>query len=363
MPFPARWAAAAAAVLALVAALLLRRREPPPALYRVDPGVPAIDAALWLVDRYPGYFDGVEGDEFAAFSAQVPAHERAFVLSLAHHLAWVWVEREAAAIFREAGGAENLSLGTLGRAATRRIRDQTLNQLEISIHDGLERTAANIDEPHYLGGVFSRLVRGLSNCEGQNHFLLLIVDAILGPRGARVAWTRTAEHTLVEVTMPGASAPIYFDAWSNLPPYVLADRSDDPSVLTHAAIVADQPFVVPGRRGRIHERPDRLHSAGRPWERLVHPRELPPWPGPPPAGIEIRRPVIDLARARTTDDIRRLFFAARVLHLFGEIEAAIPIYQVIDARCPDHPPGDDYVCPSTRLYLDYLGATRRPIAP
>ena len=63
---PLRWAAAAAAIVAvLAAALLLRRQGPPPSLYRLRLDVPAIDAALWMVDRYPEYFDGGEGDALA----------------------------------------------------------------------------------------------------------------------------------------------------------------------------------------------------------------------------------------------------------------------------------------------------------
>ncbi|MEZ4451508.1 MAG: hypothetical protein R3B09_18705 [Nannocystaceae bacterium] len=358
MPLSTRWiAAAAAALLAVVAGLVLRPRTPAPTLYRVPIDGSALDAALWMVERYPDYFEGVEGDDFTRWSASIPPHERVFVLSLAHALTWDYVDREARTI------AAAADLGDLGVRATRRIRDATLNQLEVSIHDGLESTAANIDDPHFFEGALSRLVRGLSNCEGQNHLLLLILDELLRPQGARVAWIRSAEHTLVEVTLPGHAAPIYFDAWSNLPPYVLADRSDDPSIRTHAAIVAERPFVIPGRRGRIHERPERLDPAARPWETMPRPEALPLWPGPPPAGIDVRRPPIDVPALIAAGELRRLFYVARAHHLFGAVSDAIPIYQAIDLGCADHPAGDDYVCLSTRLYLDHLGATRRPIPP
>ncbi|MCA9701149.1 MAG: hypothetical protein KC431_26740, partial [Myxococcales bacterium] len=60
---------------------------------RVILEAPPLEAALWFVDRYPGYFLGGETG-LGSWLQTIDAPEREFVLAMAQTLTWSWIEHE-----------------------------------------------------------------------------------------------------------------------------------------------------------------------------------------------------------------------------------------------------------------------------
>jgi hypothetical protein len=343
-------AGALAGLVLLVLVIVSRPAPRPPAEhFRVELERPALESALWFVDRYPEYFtSGEQG--LGTWLDELEPREREFVVAMAQTLTWTWVEHELAKL--EAGTVEELA-----RAAIVVVRRKTLNQLELNLDhygevEGIE-FSAYIGEPDFAAGVFARLVRGASNCEGQNHLLALLLDTALEPD---VAWRPkiAAEmagvpdgHELVRVFGLPLAQAIFVDAWSNLPAFAV-----DPSRPADAPLLTElgerPPPVVPGFAARAPY-PAALYadSEGVAIE-LLPGREAPR----KPLSLEVRAPPLDEASLAQIDDPWRLYLLARVLHLYDDPRAEALYRLVLEHHCDYLGRPRTFVCAAAALFLD-----------
>lgn len=294
--------------------------------HRVPLDVPPVDAALWFVDTYPGYFANGEGG-VSKWAATLPEAEREYALGLAQTLVWEWVERETAAY--EANGED---LDALGREAITSIREKTLNQLDMNFHDYEEETPlwAERRDPDFTEGIFARLVRGASNCDGQNHLLELLLDTWVE---SKLVGTRSG-HKLVRLEELSDGQPVFMDAWSNFPPLRL--RPEGETGFETVGRGAWEPSLVVERAAKHEAEPPANYraSGGRPIE--IRPARDIPALG---ERLTVPPPVIELASYEEEVDPWRLYLRARVLHIFDDPRAGM-LYQDLIARAcePDDGP-------------------------
>ncbi|PRP91455.1 hypothetical protein ENSA5_55720 [Enhygromyxa salina] len=349
---PRRVALPLAAILGFAAifmGLWLPPPPEPPARFRVELEVPPVEAALWFVDRYPEYFTSGE-DGFESWLEGLPKRDREFVLAMGQTLAWAWVERELA-------GFDERDPEGLAREATSVVRAKTLNQLEIKIeHFGAEEDEigylAYVGDPRFGDGVFARLVRGGTNCEGQNHLLALLLDTALEPA---LAWAPQLDvnmasirsgHELVLVTGPTLDQPIFADAWSNFPAFTV-----DPSRPRAAPLLGElgdpPPAVVPGVPGRAPH-PASFYAQSTVTSIVLVPERRAPTL---PVSLEVRAPALDEASLARIEDPWRLYLFARVLHLYDDPRAASLYQLVLERYCDPPPTRRNFVCAASKALV------------
>lgn len=296
--------------------------------HRVELQLAPVDAALWFASRYPAYFTSGEAG-LQAWLDELPPPEREFVLAISQTLAWAWIEHELARL----PDARAHELEPLAHAAALIVRNETLNQLEVNQDHYAELADMQLDaydgDPAFAAGVFARLVRGVSNCEGQNHLVALLIDAglaratlaarLLHPR---VLMIGVVDHELVRIEGPTLARPLYVDAWSNHVPFTI-----DPTQL-------DAPLVVealaPGLPG--HEpRPAAAHVAPRGrFIAMITPREA----ATKPVDLAMQPPALDEPALTRIRDPLRIYLYARILDVFDDPRAPTVYRWLLDHHCP-----------------------------
>jgi hypothetical protein len=334
------WIAALLATLTVVvAAMALRQPPPKPAEpHRVELDVPPVEAALWFVARYPEYFTSGE-DGFSSWLSSLDAHDREFVLAMGQSLAWAWVEHELASfVEREPEGLAREAIGV--------IRHKTLNQLEVAIEPLGEAEhmslLAYLGDEHFADGVFARLVRGASNCDGQNHLLALLLDAALASADAGLDADLAGipnGHELVRVNGPAIAQPMFVDAWSNLPPFTV--DADKPRVAPLLTELGDPPVRLLPEFPARPPQPSSWYAQTESTRIVVLPGRNAPTK---PVSFEIRAPSLDPASLARIDDPWRLYLYARVLHLYDDPRASELYRQLVDRYCNEHNWRRMYVC-------------------
>jgi hypothetical protein len=338
------WIAAALASCITGIAVILTRwptvPPEPPVPHRVELDVPPVEAALWFVARYPEYFTSGE-DGFATWLASLDARDREFVLAMGQTLAWAWVEHELA------GFVEHDPEG-LGREAIGVIRHKTLNQLEVGL-EPLEEAEhmsllAYFGDEHFADAVFARLVRGASNCEGQNHLLALLLDTALetvdGGSGLDADMVGIPNgHELVRVSGPTLAQPMFVDAWSNLAPFTV--DGSKPHVAPLLAELGDPPTrLLPEFPWRPPQPASWYAEAGSTTIVVLPERNAPTMP----VSLEVRAPALDPASLARIDDPWRLYLYARVLHLYDDPRAGELYLYLLERHCMQHNWQLIYVC-------------------
>lgn len=363
-PRPIALLAAGLAGLVLVAVVVARPGaddEPKHDMHerhRVQLDLPPVEAALWFAAHYPQYFTSGEAG-LGPWLAGLDPRDRDFVLALAQTLTWAWVEHELA----ELGPRDPSSLA---HAATVVIRHKTLNQLELNVDHYLDADDARVDtiefnaflgDPEFAAGVFARLVRGVSNCEGQNHLLALLLDTALQPPvtglpkiRAAMAGTRQTGHELVQLSGPMLVQPIYVDAWSNLPAFTL-DPSLPGDVPSLAELGEAPPPVVPGLAARAPfsasvYAASKLTTIEPLSERRAPTRTV---------DLDVRAPALDKASLARVKDPWKLYLFARILHIYDDPRAA-DLYRLVLARhCKIQPRVPTFVyCAASTALLERL---------
>jgi hypothetical protein len=313
-------------------ALLLAQPEPTRARrfdlhlrHRVALQLEPVDAALWFASRYPAYFTSGEAG-LQAWLDELAAPEREFVLALGQTLAWAWVEHELARL----PATTTHELEPLARAAALLVRGETLNQLELNHDHYPELAAVELDaydgDPAFAAGVFARLVRGVSNCEGQNHLVALVLEAGLADMGLvarlmhpRVLMIGAVDHELVRVEGP---RPLYVDAWSNLVPFTITDEQLDAPLVVAA--------LAPELAGRDPRPPAAYVEPHGRSIAMITPRDA----APKPVDLVMRPPALDPAGLARIRDPLRIYLYARILDVFDDPRAAAVYRWLLDHHCP-----------------------------
>jgi len=350
-PRHAALALAAVGVVAGGVALALRPTPPAPERYRVELQTTPLDTALWFVDRFPAYFLSGE-DGLGEYLDRLDPRDREYVLAQAQTLLWTWIEHELAALTVAEPPPDDPE--ALANACAAAVRRETLNQLEFNVgpEEDPELPALNthVEHPMFTAGVFARLVRGGTNCEGQNHLVALLLGASVEPP---LAWTPHLEtrmvgvdrHVLVALDGPRASQPLYVDAWSNLASFCL-----DPSAPRMAPTFSERggpQALIPGFVGRA-PRPSAEYAAAQRRARPISPDRHAPTKA---VDLDIRAPSLDDARLDRIDDPWRLYLYARVLDLYDDPRAG-PLYRRIRARhCEAWPARRGFVCVASAIFL------------
>ncbi|MFV8754826.1 hypothetical protein ACNOYE_30130 [Nannocystaceae bacterium ST9] len=343
-PRIALFAAVLVALASLAFALVRLSADPPPTHdmhrhFRVELDVPPVEAALWFAAHYPKYFTSGEAGLDAWLDGLAP-NNRDFVLALGQTLTWAWVEHELA-------GFESEDPKGLAREATVAIRHETLNQLELNVAHfpdvaGIEFNAW-VGDPGFAGEVFARLIRGVSNCEGQNHLVAILLDTaleskVLGVPGIDALMIGIEPgHELVRLRGPTLEQAIYVDAWSNLPPFTLdslASLGDSP------------PPVVPGVASRPPFSASIYAEASETRIEPLSDRHAPTRT----VDLEIRAPALDEASLAKLEDPWKLYLYARILHVYDDPRAG-DLYRMVLAR---HCESRRFVCEASRLLLERL---------
>jgi len=354
------------ATLALVAALALAlaltheggEEAPTHALHqrhRVQLDLPPLDAALWFAARYPDYFTSGEAG-LGPWLATLAPEDRDFVLAMGQTLTWAWVEHELA----EFEGGDPSAVADEAIAV---LRTETLNQLELNVDHCADTAAIEFDaylgDPEFAAGVFARLVRGVSNCEGQNHLLALLLAAAL--EREVVGWPAidvvlvgtTSGHELVQLRGPTLAQPIYVDAWSNLPAFTL-----DPSRARAAPLLrelGEAPQVVAGLEGRPPFSAA-IYAAATPAEvESLAPRHA----TTKPVDLVMRAPALDPSSLARVKDPWRVYLFARILDLYDDPRAAELYRAVIERTCTEVRRPKAFVCAASTLLLERVEPASR----
>ena len=304
---------------------------------------PPVEAALWFVARYPQYFTSGE-DGLDTWLVSLDEREREFVLAMGQTLAWAWVEHELEHF------TESDPEG-LAREASNVIRQKTLNQLEVNLEPLGESEhmslLAYVGDPSFADGIFARLVRGASNCEGQNHLLALLLDTALEPQqlDADIAGIQTG-HELVRVTGSSLAQPMFVDAWANLPPFTV----DTLAELGELGNPSGR--LIAGLPGRPPQ-PASFYAETVSFPIAVLPDRRAPTK---PVDLEVRAPSLDpedLERA----DAWQLYLYARVLHLYDDPRARELYEYLLERDCSEHGWQRIYVCATAmKLFLRFASA-------
>ncbi len=318
--------------------------------YRVELEVPPVEAALWFVAHYPQYF--TSGDAgLEPWLAGLEPGQREFVLAMGQTLTWAWIEHELDGFGQANPYRDPVELA---RKATFVIRHKTLNQLDLNLGQYPDVAAiefsTNVGDPEFAAGAFARLVRGVDNCEGQNHqFAVLLATAFesraLGwPEIDVVLLAIRPGHELVKLSGPTLGQAVYVDAWSNLPAFTL-----DPSRPRVAHLLGDfggvLPPVVPRVAGGTAFSAEVYAAGHEDALRVVSDRRSPTRP----VDLDVRAPALD------EEDPWKLYLFARILHLYDDPRAADLYRRVIERTCSDPRRGRvAFVCAASTALLDRI---------
>lgn len=321
-----------------------------PEHYRVELEVPPVDAALWFAARYPEYFTSGEQDGLQRWLDGLEARDRVFVLAMAQTLTWTWVEHELASF-------DGRELDEIARHSIVVVRRKTLNQLELNAdhHPELDGVAfdANFGDPNFGSGVFARLIRGANNCEGQNHLVAVLLDAVFEPSaslaGIDVEMAGVPGHDLVRLSGPRLGQPVFIDAWSNLPPFTV-DPTRARVVPTLAELGEAPPPVIPGLAGRAPRTTHAYENSGITSIELLPERRAPT----KRVNLRIRAPALDEQSLAKIDDPWRLYLYARVLHIYDDPRAAELYGHLLEHHCPQAPPPRPFLCVATQMLLERI---------
>ncbi|HLT40700.1 MAG TPA: hypothetical protein VK034_30700 [Enhygromyxa sp.] len=341
---------AAAPVTGLLGLILLLGPDRPhelPEHYRVELEVPPVDAALWFAARYPQYFMSGETGLRSWLDGLDP-RDRLFVLAMAQTLTWAWVEHELDAF-------EQRELTGLVDEAITAVRLETLNQLDLNADQFPEMAdieiAAHYGDPQFADGVFARLVRGISNCEGQNHLVALLLDSALEPSaawlpGIDASMVGVPKHDLVRLSGPMLAQPIYVDAWSNLPAFTV-DPSQPGAAPSLAELGDPPPPVVADVAGRAPLAVEFYANSQGTTIVLLPERHAPT----KRVSLRVRAPALDRASLARIDDPWRVYLYARILHIYDDPRATDMYQFVLDHHCDSSPPPRTFICIATALLL------------
>ena len=325
------FAAALAGIAAVVSPLWRPPAQEPPDHFRVELQASALDSALWFVARYPEYFTTGEAGLLPWLDSLDP-RDRVFVLAMAQTLAWTWFEHES----DQFASTQPVDLA---REASLAIRAKALSQLDVNFGEaetveGLDLWAT-ITEPEFAPGVFARLVRGATNCEGYAHLLAVLLDVALDARQDGPWWrpklrsdiTGLHGHNLAMVHGPELAQPIFVDAWSNLPPFCY-DRSRPATAIPLAELAQHGPLIE-GDPGREPSPAPEYARAGPIIIDLVPERDAPTLP----VALRVEAPSLDADSLARIDDPWRVFLFARVLQLYDDPRAAEVYAHLLARHC------------------------------
>lgn len=309
------------------------------ASYRVAYEQPTVEAALWFVLRYPDYVLSGEGEGLGAWLDGLEPGEREFVVAMGTSLAWAWVEHELEHF-------EGRTPVDLAVEASVLVRHKTLNQLEVPLEPHAQREQLDMlayaGDPHFATGVLARLLRGASNCEGQNHLVALLLDAALESRGDREIDAELVGvpggHDITRMSGPGLAQPVFVDAWANLPPF-----SIDPGRHREAPLLqelGDVPEVLIPRMASATPRPAEAYE-GLLSEGIVMVPER--GASSAPVSLEIRAPKLGRGFYERVD-VWELYLVARVLHVYDDPRAVEAYAYLLDYRCVDEQAQRSFVC-------------------
>lgn len=338
-----------APLIALIALILLigRVTHEQPQRYRVQIDVPPVDAALWFAARYPQYFtSGEKGLE--AWLDGLDVRDRVFVVAMAQTLTWAWVEHELSHF-------SSTEPAGVARETTVLLRHKTLNQLEINHRHFPElkdiELNAWVRDPAFAAGVFARLVRGVSNCEGQNHLAAVLLESALEDEmRVDAQMLGVPSHDMVRLRGSGLAQPLYVDTWSNLPAFTI-----DPSRPGDAPLLSElgdsPPPVVPGAASQPPF-PLSSYADGEPTNvHLLPERDAPTIP----VSLEIRAPELDEASLARIRDPWRIYLYARILHIYDDPRAADLYAFLRENHCKDQRPGEHtFVCDASAQLSERL---------
>lgn len=342
---PRRLALLAAALLGLVAIAVTVAvvADDPPTHdmhedFHVQLDLPPVEAALWFAARYPEYFISGEAG-LGPWLDGLDPRDRDFVIAMGQTLTWAWIEHEIA-------GFDSRDPSGLAREATTVIRLETLNQLDLNVEhhpdvEGIEFNAY-LGDPEFAAGTFARLVRGVSNCEGQNHLLALLLDTALEPRVDATMAGVPSGHELVRLQGPTLEQAIYVDAWSNLPAFTLdslAELGESP-----------QP-VVPGLPGKPAFAASIYAESTSTPIALLSKRDAPT----KPVDLDVRAPALDEVSLSRVEDPWQLYLFARILHIYDDPRAPDLYRLLLERHCDDRPRvRKTFVCAASIALLERL---------
>lgn len=347
--------------------------------FRVELDVPPVDAALWFVDTFPDYVTRGE-DGLEPWLEGLDPRDRRFVLAMAQTLTWAWVEHELEGLADVRPIEDQAEIDALAQAATLAVRLESLNQLEVSLDVFGEQMGGRLDayrgDASFAQGVFARLVRGATNCDGQNHLALLVLEAAVEERELGYAVELVGievGHEVVHVTGPELGRGVYVDAWANLEPFGLDDEHPQgvptlgeqgwvPGLMTGETIdsVPGVPWAVVPALARRAPHPPRIYAAAVGQRVELHPpRDAPTRP----VSLEIRAPSLTPKALERIDDPWRLYLYARVLDLFDDPRAPALYTRILDRSCPARGRPKNLVCAGSILFHERATTPVDGLAP
>jgi hypothetical protein len=305
--------------LAVLASSLFGCGEPP-----VLDQLP-LSAALDYVQRHPEY---VLADplDVELIDSERPSRKDA---ELDQHLAGDWIARQLPE-YSEADVADPIRWA---RRSVEITRDTMVSQRHPGIYMDINDCVC---ERGFDDAVFAHLVRGISNCDGMNHVLAMLLHVrepdtrlhhllVPGDGGSPNG------HTLA--VMPGDDGSVFVDAWADFGVMVLSE-SAAPGVPTWDELMTTGTTDEQGFYAREHyEQSDRVRKTGLDYGRrhvagpdLSIPSDLPP-----------------------ITNARDAYLRARVFDLYGLEDEALSLYeQAAEMACVNP---NATVCQLARVFL------------
>jgi len=175
--------------------------------------------------RYPDLIVDGEGAAHARFEESLPEAEALAARAVGRALVDAWIERHPL-------GAEPVT------EAMRIVRRTVRNQRQVPMEE--RHLQASQHHPRFELGTIARLMRGVTNCEGENHLLALLLAERMP-----VTLSDHPGHTLVTARSGGV---IFADAWSELPPFRAEEHASLPRFGERFGEHAEElPFYTEGR--------------------------------------------------------------------------------------------------------------------
>jgi hypothetical protein len=304
----------------LIASGLLVACGEPPVLEQLP-----LSAALDYVQRHPEYViaDPIDAE---LIDSERPSPKDA---KLDRHLAGDWVARQ----LPEYSAADVEDRIRWARRSVEITRETMVSQRQPGIYMDIDDCVC---ERGFDDAAFAHLVRGISNCDGMNHVLAMLLH-VREPNTRLYHLEVPADgdsrggHTLA--VMPGRDGSIFVDAWANFGVMVLSETAA-PGVPTWDALMLTSASDDEGLYARDHyERSDRVrktwidygqrHDEG---PDLRIPSDLPP-----------------------ITDARDAYLRARVFDLYGLEDEALPLYEQAAEMACVNPAAT--VCQLARVFI------------